>query len=179
MKKILALLVGSGVALTSLATAFVVLEPASAAPRPPAVHAAAVVVATGQAPSDVGAAGFYGRQLDIWNFVVGANYAQALMDAEAAARAAAHRGGGGGGCAGWQGPQSNGVSDAPPGFPGYIIARESGGDPTALNCSGAEGPAQILGSHFAPGGGCYGQTYGQCWATLWANGSGASNWSTR
>jgi Transglycosylase SLT domain len=69
------------------------------------------------------------------------------------------------------------AASAPAGFPGWIIQRESGGDPNAVNSSsGALGCAQILPSHFAAGGGCAGQTYAQCWATLWAGGAGASNW---
>lgn len=68
------------------------------------------------------------------------------------------------------------AAEAPPGFPGYIVQRESGGSPTATNPkSGAYGCAQILPSHFTSGS-CRGMTYAQCWAALWANGAGASNW---
>lgn len=68
-------------------------------------------------------------------------------------------------------------SSAPPGFPGSVIQRESGGDPNAVNgSSGAYGCAQILPSHFSSGG-CQGMSYDQCWAYLWAGGAGASNWA--
>lgn len=65
---------------------------------------------------------------------------------------------------------------APPGFPGYIVQRESGGDPNAVNRkSGALGCAQILPSHF--GRSCAGMDYAQCWAALWDGGKGASHWA--
>lgn len=77
-----------------------------------------------------------------------------------------------GGC-----PSTAGAT-APAGFPSSITQRESGGDPNAVNASsGACGPAQILPSHFGPGGGCQGMTYSECWATLWDGGAGGSNWS--
>lgn len=67
---------------------------------------------------------------------------------------------------------------APAGFPAYIIQRESGGNPEAVNpSSGAYGCAQIIPGHFAPGGACYGLGYAACWSLLWAGGAGASNWS--
>lgn len=56
---------------------------------------------------------------------------------------------------------------APPGFSSSIITRESGGDPTQVNPdSGASGCAQILPSHFAPGGYCEGNGYQECWRRL-------------
>lgn len=66
---------------------------------------------------------------------------------------------------------------APPGFPDYIIQRESRGDPNARNPSGAYGCAQIMPEHFSSGA-CQGLDYAACWARLWAGGAGASNWST-
>jgi soluble lytic murein transglycosylase-like protein len=102
-------------------------------------------------------------------------YAAGLASQYQAPRAAPHSSSGGGGSI------DTGAcgAEAPPGFPAYIIQRESRGNPGAVNSSsGAMGCAQILPSHFSAGGGCAGQSYAQCWATLWANGAGASNWST-
>lgn len=109
-----------------------------------------------------------------WDFVVASNYAQGLIDAQAARRVPQRGSGGGGGV-----PVSGAcAASAPAGFPSSIIARESGGDPNARNgSSGAFGCAQILPSHFSAGGGCAGQSYAQCWATLWAGGAGSSNWA--
>ena len=65
----------------------------------------------------------------------------------------------------------------PAGFPDYIIQRESGGNPNAVNrSSGAQGCAQIMPAHFRSGGGCAGMSYAACWNHLWAGGAGASNW---
>jgi hypothetical protein len=58
----------------------------------------------------------------------------------------------------------------PPGFPDYIIQRESGGNPNARNRSGAFGCVQLM-----PGTGGSG-TYAERWARTWANGAGACNW---
>lgn len=58
----------------------------------------------------------------------------------------------------------------PPGFPDWIIQRESGGDPNALNPSGAYGCAQLM-----PGTGGSG-TYAERWARTWAGGAGACHW---
>jgi len=41
-------------------------------------------------------------------------------------------------------------------IPDYIIQRESGGNPSAYNPSGAYGCAQTLLGHYAKGGSCYG-----------------------
>lgn len=68
-------------------------------------------------------------------------------------------------------------SAPPPGFPDYIIQRESGGSPDARNgSSGAYGRAQILPSHFCSGS-CQGASYNECWSKLWADGAGSSNWA--
>lgn len=64
----------------------------------------------------------------------------------------------------------------PEGFPDYIIDRESGGNPNAVNPrSGALGCAQILPSWFQRG--CSGMSYADCWAAMWNGGKGASNWA--
>lgn len=65
----------------------------------------------------------------------------------------------------------------PAGFPDAIIQRESGGNPTARNASGAYGCAQIMPQHYRPGGACAGMDYAACWSRLWAGGAGASNWA--
>lgn len=60
--------------------------------------------------------------------------------------------------AGGTGSSGSGVGDCT-GFaiPDYIIARESGGDPYAVNpSSGAFGCAQVMPFHWAPGGACAG-----------------------
>jgi hypothetical protein len=131
--------------LLPVASALIVVaspHPAASAPaaRHVAVHETPIVTATGQVPSDVGAAEAFGDQLDLWNFVVAANYAQSLIDAEAAARATAAR------------PRYTNTGPAVSGPCG-----ESGGDPNAVNpSSGAFGCWQELPSHFAPGGSCAG-----------------------
>lgn len=116
----------------------------------------------------------YENAVNLWDFIKAASYAQTIIDAQASQIHYSSSGGGSGG--GGSCPADNG--SPPAGFPGYIIQRESGGDPGAVNSSsGACGRAQILPSHFGPGGGCAGQSYSQCWATLWAGGSGSSNWA--
>lgn len=57
----------------------------------------------------------------------------------------------------------------PAGFPDYIIARESGGNPSAQNPSGAYGCAQLMPMHLTG-------DYQADWARLWAGGAGACNW---
>lgn len=55
----------------------------------------------------------------------------------------------------------------PAGFPSSIVMRESGGNPTASNPSGAYGCAQILRSHFNAGGTCAGLDYASCWSKMY------------
>lgn len=70
------------------------------------------------------------------------------------------------------------AASKPEGFPDSIIWRESRGDPNAVNSNGgASGCAQIMPFWFAPGGGCYGLAYDECWARMWNGGKGASNWA--
>jgi hypothetical protein len=65
----------------------------------------------------------------------------------------------------------------PAGFPDYIIWRESRGDPNAYNASsGAMGCAQILRSHFNPGGTCDGLGYADCWAKMYRE-QGLTPWA--
>lgn len=121
------------------------------------------------------------HEVDLFNQAVEAN------QRAAAARSApgpANRGGtaqaprgrtspaaGGGSCGV---PADNG--EAPPGFPASVIQKESGGDRNASNGSHF-GRAQISCQHYGNGGGCVGLSYSECWAKLWNNGAGASNWS--
>jgi hypothetical protein len=55
----------------------------------------------------------------------------------------------------------------PAGFPSSIVMRESGGNPTARNASGAYGCAQIMPMHFNSGGTCAGLGYADCWAKMY------------
>lgn len=55
----------------------------------------------------------------------------------------------------------------PAGFPDWIVQRESRGNPTARNPSGAYGCAQIMPLHFRAGGTCAGLNYQACWARLY------------
>jgi hypothetical protein len=65
-------------------------------------------------------------------------------------------------------------------IPDYIVTRESGGDPYALNPSGAWGCFQIMPEWW--NGACSGfdkmtvAGQKQCAAILWNGGAGASNW---
>jgi hypothetical protein len=178
--------------LVLVACAAVVLgvAPASAQPRVPEVRAEVNTV-TGARPDDYSVEAVmdylsWAAQQQ-WYYVAAANaYAAGIAAQQTAALvtreapsspprtwhpSGAPASGGGGGVSGCG-------ATPPPGFPAYIIQRESGGDCGAVNSSsGALGPAQILPSHFAPGGGCAGLSYSACWAALWANGAGASNWS--
>ena len=70
----------------------------------------------------------------------------------------------------------------PAGFPDYIIQRESGGNPNAVNSNGgARGCAQIMPSHFghwsdgSPGT-CLGLNYKDCWAKIYAQ-QGLTPWA--
>lgn len=68
-------------------------------------------------------------------------------------------------------------------IPGYIVGRESGGDPNAVNpSSGAFGCYQLMPEHFVGGGACAdlgrdqaGQD--ECATRLWDGGAGSSNWA--
>lgn len=68
-------------------------------------------------------------------------------------------------------------------IPGYIVQRESGGDPGAVNStSGAFGCYQLLPSHFSAGGACDDLGRDQagqdaCAGRLWNGGAGSSNWA--
>lgn len=125
------------------------------------------------------------QQLAAW--IEGVQRAEAERAAAAAAAArrsapkppAAGRGappvGGGGSVGGGCGvPPDNG--DAPPGFPDSVIQKESSGRRDASNGSHF-GRAQISCQHYAPGGGCVGLSYSDCWSKLWNGGAGASNWA--
>jgi|GEM_PF-5910255 len=76
-------------------------------------------------------------------------------------------------------PSGGGCGD----LPGYIVQRESGGDPNAVN-TGAPGSASYIGCaqvdsrHFGEWGTCVGLSYVACVNKLWDNGRGASNWPT-
>lgn len=59
----------------------------------------------------------------------------------------------------------------PPGFPDWIIQRESRGNPNALNPSGAFGCAQLMPSSGGSG------SYAERWARLWADGRGICHWT--
>lgn len=67
-------------------------------------------------------------------------------------------------------------------IPDYIVTRESGGDPTAMNPSGAWGCYQIMPEWWSGACAAYDRYTidGQkaCAAILWNGGAGASNWST-
>jgi hypothetical protein len=81
------------------------------------------------------------------------------------------------------GLQSAGSGGACGAIPGYIVGRESGGDPNAVNpSSGAFGCYQLLPDHFAAGGECAGLGTDQagqdeCAGRLWDGGAGSSHWA--
>jgi hypothetical protein len=62
-------------------------------------------------------------------------------------------------------------------LPGYIVQRESGGNPNARN-GRYGGCAQVDDAHFSPGGACAGLGYIACVNKLWDHGRGAHNWPT-
>lgn len=67
-------------------------------------------------------------------------------------------------------------------IPGYIVQRESGGNPNARNPSGAFGCYQLMPEHFGSGGKCadLGTDQGgqdECATRLWDGGRGSSNWA--
>jgi hypothetical protein len=76
-------------------------------------------------------------------------------------------------------PSSGGCGD----LPSYIVQRESGGDPNAVNptapgSASYTGCAQVDSRHFGEWGTCVGLSYVACVNKLWDNGRGASNWPT-
>lgn len=68
-------------------------------------------------------------------------------------------------------------------IPGYIVGRESGGNPNAVNpSSGAFGCYQLMPEHFEGGGACADLGRDQagqdrCATRLWDGGAGSSNWA--
>src|SRR3954470_12423869 len=68
-------------------------------------------------------------------------------------------------------------------IPGYIVQRESGGDPAAVNSSsGAFGCYQLMPEHFSGGGACADLSRDQagqdeCASRLWDGGRGSGNWA--
>jgi hypothetical protein len=77
-------------------------------------------------------------------------------------------------------PSGGGACNA---IPGYIVQRESGGNPAAVNSSsGAFGCYQLMPEHFAGGGACADLSRDQagqdkCAARLWDGGRGSGNWA--
>jgi hypothetical protein len=76
-------------------------------------------------------------------------------------------------------PSSGGCGD----LPSYIVQRESGGDPNAVNPTAPGsasyiGCAQVDSRHFGEWGDCVGLSYVACVNKLWDNGRGVSNWPT-
>lgn len=122
------------------------------------------------------------NQVRVWTWTVAVNAHQAELEAQRAAAATAATAqrrtststGGGSAVGGSCGvPPDNG--DPPPGFPDYVIDRESSGNRDASNGSHF-GRAQISCQHYQPGRACVGMSYSECWALLWNGGAGASNW---
>lgn len=79
-------------------------------------------------------------------------------------------------------PSSSSSGGCGSAIPGYIIERESGGNPNARNPSGAFGCYQLMPMHFGPGGECAGLSTSQsgqdeCAARLWDGGRGSSHWA--
>lgn len=82
--------------------------------------------------------------------------------------------------ASWTGSSSGGRCGNA--IPGYIIQRESGGNPNARNPSGAFGCYQLMPMHFQSGGKCADLSTSQsgqdqCASRLWNGGRGSSNWA--
>jgi len=104
---------------------------------------------------------------------------EAQRQADAAAAAAARPARGGGGPVGGTVGECTGFA-----IPDYIIQRESGGNPSAYNPSGAYGCAQTLLSHYS-GGSCSGldpytiDGQRECVNRLSNGGTNLAPWSTR
>lgn len=169
------LLGAAGVVLTALAALHLhPPHPERPAAVPLTARSASASLEVG-APSRAGLEGIYEPIMEarwyagvIWHAEMRRQWLEAAAAAERARAAARQR----------QAPSrrySTGVTGPcqamkPPGFPDYIIERESGGDPNVVNEYGYTGCAQ-LDSDYLTG------NYAEDWARLWAGGAGACHWN--